>query len=200
MGNVRRQGERLIVSATLYETDDDRTIWSQQFDRPDRDDEWKAIIRQIYINFRRAANDAEVARAMREHPDSLDKRDLMMAANATSLAGILKQNYLARIALIERALAIDPDDVAALEAKARVYASLLWEGFSSDPGADLAERQGAPTGTQRRRRTEGKSIRAAYARRLGRGSRTHTQGARDSPAGRLGLSRTGPDPDGPGGL
>jgi adenylate cyclase len=138
MGNVRRQGERLIVSATLYETDDDRTIWSQQFDRPDRDDEWKAIIRQIYINFRRAANDAEVARAMREHPDSLDKRDLMMAANATSLAGILKQNYLARIALIERALAIDPDDVAALEAKARVYASLLWEGFSSDPGADLA--------------------------------------------------------------
>ena len=29
--------------------------------------------------------DAEAARAARDHPDSLDKRDLMFAANATSL-------------------------------------------------------------------------------------------------------------------
>ena len=34
--------------------------------------------------------DAEAARATRDHPDSLDKRDLMFAAKATSLAQIVK--------------------------------------------------------------------------------------------------------------
>ena len=33
-GNARRQDGRLIVSATLYETADVRTVWSQRFDRP----------------------------------------------------------------------------------------------------------------------------------------------------------------------
>ena len=55
--------------------------------------------------------DAEAARAMREHPDSLDKRDLMFAALATPCHSHRRQNILARIALIERALALDPNYV-----------------------------------------------------------------------------------------
>jgi tetratricopeptide (TPR) repeat protein len=81
--------------------------------------------------------DAEVARAMREHPNDQDKRDLMFAENATPLQHISKANILAKIALIERALALDPDYVWALREMARKRADLVNTGFSSDPDADL---------------------------------------------------------------
>ena len=89
-GNARREDGRLIVSATLYKTADVRTVWSQRFDHPDRPDARNGIIQGIYGNFEQATMDAEVARAMREHPDNLDKRDLMFAANATSLVATIE--------------------------------------------------------------------------------------------------------------
>jgi TolB-like protein len=76
-GNARRQDGRLIVAATLYETLDVRQVWSQRFDRPDSPDERDVIIAVINSNFDLVTNDEEVARAMREHPNDLDKRDLM---------------------------------------------------------------------------------------------------------------------------
>jgi TolB-like protein/tetratricopeptide (TPR) repeat protein len=138
-GSARRQDGRLIVSATLYdETGADKTLWSQRFDRPDNSDEWNGVISQIWNNFIQAATDAEVERAKREHPDNLDKRDLMLAYNASSLSSPSKENYLKSIALIERALAIDPDYVAALVEKAQMYALLVVDRYSSDPSADLS--------------------------------------------------------------
>jgi adenylate cyclase len=81
--------------------------------------------------------DAEVARAMHEHPNDLDKRDLMFAQDATPLQHLSKANILAKIVLIERALALDPDYVWALREMARKRADLVNTGFSSDPDADL---------------------------------------------------------------
>jgi adenylate cyclase len=137
-GNVRRQDGRLFVSAVLYEADADRTVWSQRFDRPDNSDEWNHVVHQIATNFGQASIDAEVARAAREHPKDLDNRDLILASLSTSLFATSKQNFLTRIALIERALAIDPDYVAALLEKGKWYAFLVANGFSSDPSADLS--------------------------------------------------------------
>jgi DNA-binding winged helix-turn-helix (wHTH) protein/TolB-like protein/tetratricopeptide (TPR) repeat protein len=137
-GNARREGTRLIVSATLYETDDERPLWSQRFDRQDRPDGWNSIVATIDINFQQTTMDAEVARAAREHPDSLDKRDLMFAATTSSLSQISKENWLASITLMNRALAIDPNYVWALRAIARAHADLVLDGFSSDPDGDLA--------------------------------------------------------------
>jgi TolB-like protein/tetratricopeptide (TPR) repeat protein/DNA-binding winged helix-turn-helix (wHTH) protein len=138
MGNARRQDERLIVSATLYETVDDRTVWSRRFDVSDRPDAWKSIIQAIYGGFGQATNDVEAARAMRERPDSLDQRDLLFLANTTSLSPLTKENNLAKIALLERALAIDPNYVRALRSYARGRANLVLDGWSSDPDADLS--------------------------------------------------------------
>jgi tetratricopeptide (TPR) repeat protein len=137
-GNARRQDGRLIVTATLYEADDVQTVWSRRFDVPDRANGWKSIIQGIYDNFQRTTVDVEAARAMREHPDSLDKRDLLLAAGAKSLSPLTRENNLARIALIERALAIDPNDVRALRADAQDYAGLVADGFSAGREADLA--------------------------------------------------------------
>ena len=137
-GNARRQDGRLIVTATLYEADDVRTVWSRRFDVPDRPNGWKSIIQAIYANFQRTTMDVEAARAMREHPDSLDKRDLLLAAGATSLSPLTRENNLTRIALIERALAIDPNDVRALRWDAQLHANRVMDGFSADREADLA--------------------------------------------------------------
>jgi TolB-like protein/tetratricopeptide (TPR) repeat protein len=137
-GSARRQDGRLFVSAVLYETDADRTVWSQRFDRPDNSVELNHVVQQIFYNFTQATIDAEVARAAREHPKDLDKRDLLLASEATPLMAISKQNHLAKIALLERALAIDPDYEIALKDKAKWYAYLVADGFSSDPSADLS--------------------------------------------------------------
>ena len=96
-GNARRQNGRLIASATLYETVDDRTVWSRRFDVPDiAPNAWKSIIQGIYGKFRQTTMDVEVARAMREHPDRLDKRDFLFAALATSLLPITREHTTRR--------------------------------------------------------------------------------------------------------
>ena len=137
-GNARRQDGRLILAATLYQIYDDRAVWSKQFDRPDRQYEWSRIIQEIGSGFHLATMDAEAARAMREHPNDLDKRDLMFAASGTSLSSDTKENYLARIALMDRALALDPNYLWALQMDARTHANLVSGGFSSHRDEDVA--------------------------------------------------------------
>ena len=137
-GNARRQDGRLIVAATLYQIYDQRPVWSKQFDRPDRPYEWSRIIHEIRGGFDLATMDAEAARAMREHPNDLDKRDLMFAASGTSLTFITKENDLAAIALMDRALALDPNYLWALQMDARMHANLVDKSFSSDRDVDVA--------------------------------------------------------------
>jgi adenylate cyclase len=137
-GNARRQDGHLFVSAVLYETDADRTVWSQRFDRSDSSDAWNHVAQQIANNVNQATIDAEIDRARREHPENLDKRDLILASLSNSLKVQSRQNNLTRIALIERALAIDPDYVSALKQKAHLYADRAVNFASSDPNADLS--------------------------------------------------------------
>jgi DNA-binding winged helix-turn-helix (wHTH) protein/TolB-like protein len=138
IGNARRESGRLIVSANVYGTTDGGQIWAKRFDLPDTPDEWKTIIRDISSNCGQAATDSESARALREHPDDLDKRDLMFAESATPLSQVSEANLLAQLALIERALALDPDYVAALRERARKLAQMVLHGFSSHGDRDLA--------------------------------------------------------------
>ena len=137
-GNARRQDGRLIVSATLYETAAIRPVWSQRFDRPDSTDAWENITAGIADSIDQATIDAEVARAKHDHPDSLDKRDLMFAAKATSLQQVSKASFLVRIALNERALDLDPNYVWALREGALNLAFLVLNEFSANRDADLA--------------------------------------------------------------
>jgi tetratricopeptide (TPR) repeat protein len=90
------------------------------------------------VSIDQAMIDAEAARATHEHPHSLDKRDLMFAAKAPSLAQNSKASHLARIALNDRALALDPNYVWALRKDAFNLASFVSTDFSSNREADLA--------------------------------------------------------------
>jgi DNA-binding winged helix-turn-helix (wHTH) protein/TolB-like protein len=138
VGDARREGGHLLVAAALYDTDDVRPVWSGRFDRPDGPGEQDRIAAAIYDNVWQATIDEEAARALHEHPNKLDKRDLIFAALATPLEQPSKANYLARIALIDRALALDPNDMLALEYSVRIRTYMVVVGYSSNPDADLA--------------------------------------------------------------
>jgi TolB-like protein/Flp pilus assembly protein TadD len=138
VGDARREDGRLRVTATLYDTDDVRPVWSGQFDRPDNPGEQDHIAAAIGAGIWQSTIDQEAERALHEHPDSLDKRDLMFGALATPLEQPSKANLLARIALVDRALALDSNYMWALEYSARWRAGLVLLGYSSNPDADLA--------------------------------------------------------------
>ena len=138
VGNARRQDGRLLAAVTLYDVAAPQPVWSRRFDVADGKPEWNAVIEDIDQNFEQATMDAEVARAQREHPDILDKRDLMFAANRSALQSTSKEHYLQRLSLIGRALQLDQDYVWALGQDAKMHTVLVLDGFSADPDADLA--------------------------------------------------------------
>ena len=61
----------------------------------------------------------------------------MSAEAATPLSQMSEANLLAQLALIERALTLDPDYVLALRERARKLAQMALNGFSSDRDRDL---------------------------------------------------------------
>jgi class 3 adenylate cyclase/TolB-like protein len=111
VGSARRQDGRLIVSAIVYETASGRRVWSQQYDRQDGPGAQEAIVQAIFESFWQVSVDEEAARATREHPNSLDARDLIMTGLSTPLASPTKAHYDERIALIDRALALAPNNL-----------------------------------------------------------------------------------------
>jgi DNA-binding winged helix-turn-helix (wHTH) protein/TolB-like protein len=137
-GDARRQDGRLIVSAALYDTAEARAVWGQQLDVPDNPSALTTIGQVIYENWFQASVDAEAERAARDHPDRLDKRDLLLMALQTPLGAPTKVNYLQRQSLVDRALAQDPNYFLGLERRARLRAEFVLLGYSSDPAADLA--------------------------------------------------------------
>ena len=138
VGNVRRQAGHVIVAAHLYTVVEGEPIWSRQFDVLDGPGSSTTLMQRVYEGYWQATVDAEAARALRDHPDRLDKRDLISVALSTRLATSTRDHYLQKMSLIDRVLAIDPDDIVGLERRARFHAEFVMSGFSSDPEADLA--------------------------------------------------------------
>lgn len=120
VGNVRRIGENLTVSASLIEGDTGRVIWSQRFSRTRGDmfafqqEVTSQIARALNLELKQAASDQAALQA----PRDLDAQDYAFRAWAeiwnkpqspvTNRAGL-------RFA--EQALAIDPDNAGALATK-----------------------------------------------------------------------------------
>jgi class 3 adenylate cyclase/TolB-like protein len=84
-GIVHRENSHLIVSVTMFDTRDSRPVWALHFERDDKKDEYDQIIHAIGAGFYQAATDAEAMHAKLEHPNELDKRDLMIASEVSSL-------------------------------------------------------------------------------------------------------------------
>jgi DNA-binding winged helix-turn-helix (wHTH) protein/TolB-like protein len=138
VGNVRRRAGRVVASAIVYEMAHGQPIWARQFDLPDGPSVLTTLTQNIYEGYWQASLDVEVRRAMHDHPDRLDQRDLMNAALSTRLTTSTKEHYLEKMSLVERALALDPNDFQGLERQARLHAEFVMLGYSSDRAGDLA--------------------------------------------------------------
>jgi DNA-binding winged helix-turn-helix (wHTH) protein/TolB-like protein len=134
-GNVHRQEQRLIASATIYETPNGRVVWSGRVDRPDGPDALASVTQVIYENCDQSWADMDAELAL--HSDQPDARALMSIVLSTQLSTPTKAHYLKKIALVDRVLALKPDDFQGLERKARLHADFVLLGYSSDPTADL---------------------------------------------------------------
>jgi adenylate cyclase len=138
-GSARRENGQLIVAATVFDTSDDRPIWTHEYRKDDTGNSRDLILYGITDGFDQSSTDAELAYALRTRPNNLDKRDLMFAAGSIALARQTKDHLQKRLQYVNRALALDPDYGAALRIKALILANLVINGFSAIPHRDATE-------------------------------------------------------------
>jgi adenylate cyclase len=108
-GSVRKAGGRLRVNAQLIDADNGAHVWADRYDGA-LDDVFEfqdriteAIVGIIEPNVLRA----EIERARRKRPDSLDAYDLYLQA-ASHFGSMMPEDLVNAIPLLERALKIDP--------------------------------------------------------------------------------------------
>jgi TolB-like protein/Tfp pilus assembly protein PilF len=113
-GGVRKAGARLRITAQLIEAETGAHIWADRFDGAledvfDLQDRiTAAIVGIIEPNLRRA----EIERARRKRPESLDAYDLYLRA-LPHFASLMPEDAAIGIGLLEEALKLDPNYAAA---------------------------------------------------------------------------------------
>jgi TolB-like protein len=121
-GSVRKSDDRVRITAQLNDVATGSHIWAEHYDRDladvfaVQDEITEAIVAaiepQLYA--------AESFRARRKHPDSMDAWDLVMRA-LSHYWRVTRQDHLVAQALLEKAIAIDPNYGQALGVLAATY-------------------------------------------------------------------------------
>lgn len=114
-GSVRRHGERIRVAAQLIEGESGAHRWAETFDGAAADifDFQDRITTSVVGLIEPQIRKAEIDRARRKHPDSLDAWDLYVQALPLIRSAIVP-NYTSAITLLDRALDLDPNYAPAL--------------------------------------------------------------------------------------
>ncbi|MBN9314355.1 MAG: tetratricopeptide repeat protein [Devosia sp.] len=109
-GSVRRVGERVRITAQLVETETGSHIWSNRIDGAVADlfDLQDRMAAEVASAIQPSIRRAEIDRARKKRPDTLAAYDLVMRAFPHLWAHSPEDNAEA-IALLERALQLDPD-------------------------------------------------------------------------------------------
>jgi len=139
-GSVRRADARLRVSAELAETSRGTVVWASHFDGISEDlfalqDQ---IASRVVSTIAPQVREAELRRALRKRPDSLEAYDCVLRGMAQRYHLNLDDFTEARTWL-ERAIALDPGYAAPYALLADWYSIRVGQGWSTDPAADYAE-------------------------------------------------------------
>jgi TolB-like protein/DNA-binding winged helix-turn-helix (wHTH) protein/Tfp pilus assembly protein PilF len=141
-GSVRRDGDRVRITAQLNDAVAGSQLWGDRYDREladvfaVQDEITEAIVAAIEPQLYAAEN----FRASRKPPDSMDAWDLVMRA-MSHLWRVTRQDNMAAQALLEKAVAIDPNYGRALGVLATCHSfcvHLGWEDIATV--APIAER------------------------------------------------------------
>jgi len=135
-GSVRRSGNQVRVNAQLVDAETDTHLWAERFEGDTADlfalqDE---ITARIAVALNLELIGAEAARRS-EHPDALD---LLLRARATAIRPATPEIRAERIAILERALAIDPGSIEAQSWLANALGGRVAANMTETPEADLA--------------------------------------------------------------
>jgi transcriptional regulator with AAA-type ATPase domain/TolB-like protein len=139
-GSIRRVGNRLRVAAELAETARGAVVWASHFDGISEDlfalqDQ---IATRVVNTIAPQVREAELRRAIRKRPDSMEAYDCVLRGMAQRYRLDLEAFAEARTWL-ERAIALDPGYAAAYALLADWHSIRVNQGWSTDPAADNAE-------------------------------------------------------------
>ena len=143
-GSVRRAGDRLRVTAQLVDAETGAHLWAEKFDGATEDifAFQDAITESVVGLVEPTIRKAEIERARRKRPESLDAYELFLKA-LPLVYGMLPQSFTAAIALLERAIEIDPTFAPALAFAAWTYEKRL-NGLANDRRPASARHRALP--------------------------------------------------------
>jgi adenylate cyclase len=128
-GSLRKAGNRVRVTAQLIEAETGTHVWAERYDRPigdifDLQDELTLnVVAAIEPNVRQA----EIERAKRKRPENLDAYDLYLRAQPFAQVAMPGDAGKA-LALLDQALALEPDYAAAHASAAWCYEQRFMRG------------------------------------------------------------------------
>ena len=139
-GSVRRSGNRVRVNAQLIDAESDAHLWAERFDRDTSDlfalqDE---ITSRIAVALNLELIGAEAARPT-ERRDALD---YIFRGRAAMMAPVSRASCTEAIGLFERALALDPQSVAAQSYLAIGLSSRVLDNLTDTKAADIGRAEG----------------------------------------------------------
>lgn len=146
-GSVRRAGRKVRVTVNLIDGIDNAQVWTERFEESLEDvfGLQDRVALGVAGAIEPSIKDMELRRIARLPPDSLDCYDLYLRA-AHLRARMRKDTAHEALALLERALALDPDYAPALAQAAGCHSQILAGGWAVDAehhrriGRELAER------------------------------------------------------------
>ena len=139
-GSVQSSGDRMRVNAQLIDAGSGAHLWAEQFDTPRADllQTQDAIVAHLAHAIDLPLIEAEAARVKQKPAANRDAEDLALQCDAGRWkAGFIGKEADAAYALCEQALAIDPNNVRALQVLGWKFFLLAQTGVSSDPKGDL---------------------------------------------------------------
>jgi adenylate cyclase len=140
-GSVQRGGNRMRVNVQLIDAETGSHLWAERFDKPLADlfDMQDEIVARLATALNVQLTVAEARRAEKaSRIGNLDAFDLTLRGRAlTFQPQPTRENNEAARAMYEQALAIDPNDAAALAGDAGTYLSELAFGWTN-PATDYA--------------------------------------------------------------
>jgi len=132
-GSLRKAGERVRVTCQLIETATGTHVWAERYDRPLgnifalQDEITISVVGAIEPSLRQA----EIERARRKRPESLDAYDLYLRALPHAQVAMPSDGEKA-LSLLHRSLALEPDFAAAHALAAWCYEQRYLRGGMSE--------------------------------------------------------------------
>jgi TolB-like protein len=140
-GSVRREGNRVRITAQLNDVATGSHLWAERYDRgladvfAVQDEITEAIVASIEPQLYAAEN----FHAKRATPDSMDAWGLVMRA-LSHFWRVTREDYIVAQALLEKAIAIDPNYGQALGVLAATHAFCAYNGWADSTSVPIAER------------------------------------------------------------